>query len=210
MSIVTLTDGLPAILARIRALEADHAPDGWPEVQMRDLTAMRDEIMHLLAALEQAWSALDDLKAQPQPETVRIALSVAKGALGMCKPCAEPDCKAEQQEWIDEAIEAIERAEAQPQPKEQPAAWQPIETAPKRTKLLLAYRNQLGKWRRVQGEYWPSEELESDHSESGFADEGWYEATEAYEEMAPLEHDPTHWMPLPEPPVLAAQAKGAK
>jgi hypothetical protein len=177
---------------------------------MRDLTAMRDEIMHLLAALEQAWSALDDLKEQPQPETVRIALSVAKGALGMCKPCAEPDCKAEQQEWIDEAIEAIERAEAQPQPKEQPAAWQPIETAPKRTKLLLAYRNQLGKWRRVQGEYWPSEELESDHSESGFADEGWYEATEAYEEMAPLEHDPTHWMPLPEPPVLAAQAKGTK
>ena len=68
--VVTLTDGLPAILARIRALEADHAPDGWPEVQMRDLTAMRDEIMHLLAALEQAWSALDDLKAQPQPEPV--------------------------------------------------------------------------------------------------------------------------------------------
>jgi len=101
-------------------------------------------------------------------------------------------------------------AKAQPQPEAQPAAWQPIETAPKRTKLLLAYRNQLGKWRRVQGEYWPSEELESDHSESGFADEGWYEATEAYEEMAPLEHDPTHWMPLPEPPVLAAQAKGAK
>jgi len=155
MSIVTLTDGLPVILARIRALEADHAPDGWPEVQMRDLTAMRDEIDHLRAALDHAWSALDDLKAQP-------------------------------------------------------AAWQPIETAPKRTKLLLAYRNQLGKWRRVQGEYWPSEELESDHSESGFADEGWYEATEAYEEMAPLEHDPTHWMPLPEPPVLAAQAKGTK
>ena len=48
--------------------------------------------------------------AQPQPEVVRIALSVAKGALGMCKPCAERDCKAEQQAWIDEALAAIERA----------------------------------------------------------------------------------------------------
>jgi len=68
MSIVTLTDGLPAILARIRRMETNHAPDGRPEVQMRDLTAMRDEIMHLLAALEQAWSALDDLKEQPKAQ----------------------------------------------------------------------------------------------------------------------------------------------
>ena len=35
------------------------------------------------------------LNPAPQPEAVRIALSVAKGALGMCKPCAERDCKAE-------------------------------------------------------------------------------------------------------------------
>ena len=50
------------------------------------------------------------LHPAPQPEAVRIALSVAKGALGMCKPCAERDCKAEQQAWIDEALAAIERA----------------------------------------------------------------------------------------------------
>ena len=50
------------------------------------------------------------LHPAPQPEAIRIALSVAKGALGMCKPCAERDCKAEQQAWIDEALAAIERA----------------------------------------------------------------------------------------------------
>ena len=68
MSIVTLTDGLPAILGSIRALESEHGPDDWPAVQMRDLTAMRDEIAHLRVALEHAWGELDDLKAQPQPE----------------------------------------------------------------------------------------------------------------------------------------------
>ena len=72
MSIVTLTDGLPAILGSIRALESEHGPDDWPAVQMRDLTAMRDEIAHLRVALEHAWGELDDLKAQPQPKTRHI------------------------------------------------------------------------------------------------------------------------------------------
>ena len=70
MSIVTLTDELPAILGSIRALESEHGPDNWPAVQMRDLTAMRDEIAHLRVALEHAWGELDDLKAQPQPKAV--------------------------------------------------------------------------------------------------------------------------------------------
>ena len=78
--------------------------------------------------------------------------------------------------------------------------WQPIETAPKGKKLILGYRNQLGKWRTVLGHYWLADTLESDDTESGFADEGWYEATEAYEELMPLDCDPTDWQPLPEPP----------
>ncbi len=28
----------------LRALEADHAPDGWPAVQMRDISALLDEV----------------------------------------------------------------------------------------------------------------------------------------------------------------------
>lgn len=29
---------------RLRLLEADHAPDNWPAVQMRDITAVLDEL----------------------------------------------------------------------------------------------------------------------------------------------------------------------
>ena len=35
---------------RLRRLEADHAPDGWPAVQMRDLTAILDELEALREA----------------------------------------------------------------------------------------------------------------------------------------------------------------
>lgn len=78
--------------------------------------------------------------------------------------------------------------------------WQPIETAPKATKLVVAYQNQLGNWRRVLAAYYLPETLESEHDESGWAEEGWYELTEAYEELAQLEHEPIHWMPLPKAP----------
>jgi len=83
VSIVTLTDGLPAILNCIRALEADHGPDDWPAMQMRDLTAMRDEIAHLRVALEHAWGELDDLKAQPQPEAVALAAMRRSFSMGL-------------------------------------------------------------------------------------------------------------------------------
>lgn len=78
-----------------------------------------------------------------------------------------------------------------------PAGWLPIDSAPKLKKIVVAYRNSAGKWRRVLATYWPAETLESDHSNSGWADEGWYEATEAYEELAPLEGDPVCWSELP-------------
>ncbi len=78
--------------------------------------------------------------------------------------------------------------------------WMPIETAPKDKKLIVGYWNELGKWRTVMAHYWLANTLESDHTESGYADEGWYEATEAYDELAPCDCEPTLWQPLPTPP----------
>ncbi len=75
--------------------------------------------------------------------------------------------------------------------------WQPIETAPKGKTVLVHYKNQLGNGRTMRGCYYPPETLESDTEESGWADEGWYEQSEAYEYLMPLDGDPTHWMPLP-------------
>lgn len=46
---------LSELLGRMRTLVADHAPDGWPAVRMRDLTALCDAIISLgTAARHQA------------------------------------------------------------------------------------------------------------------------------------------------------------
>ena len=59
--------------------------------------------------------------------------------------------------------------------------WQPIETAPKDETEVLACRAGK-KWRQVLGWQWGS----------GGCD-GWYNS-------GGRNYDPTHWMPLPEPP----------
>lgn len=39
------------VLKRVHALEADHQPDGWPAIQMRDLIVLRSAVMELRAEL---------------------------------------------------------------------------------------------------------------------------------------------------------------
>mgnify|MGYP001565292617 FL=1 len=75
--------------------------------------------------------------------------------------------------------------------------WLPIETAPKGKTVLVHYKNQLGNGRTMRACYYIPETLESDTEESGWADEGWYEQSEAYEYLMPLDGDHTHWQPLP-------------
>jgi hypothetical protein len=38
-------------MVRVHALEADHGPDDWPAIQMRDLVILRNAIMELRAEL---------------------------------------------------------------------------------------------------------------------------------------------------------------
>lgn len=42
------------IVARLSGMSADHGPDGWPAVRMRDITALCEEVTRLRAALAQA------------------------------------------------------------------------------------------------------------------------------------------------------------
>jgi hypothetical protein len=97
-------------------------------------------------------------------------------------------------------IAAAERAAA-------PVAWQPIATAPEGRVVLVFYKNQLGNGRTMRARYYLPETLESEQTESGWADEGWYEESEAYEYLMPLEHEPTHWMPMPAAPDAAPPAQ---
>jgi hypothetical protein len=89
--------------------------------------------------------------------------------------------------------------------------WQPIETAPKMRKIIVHYRNALGKGRTVMACYYLANALEmhDDYVDVGvydeatgdtFAPEGWYEEHDSDNPLLPLSEQPTHWMPLPPSP----------
>lgn len=55
------------LVANMRALEADHEPDGWPAVRMKEISALCDEIERLRAAL----ASRDEAAQQPQGQPKR-------------------------------------------------------------------------------------------------------------------------------------------
>jgi hypothetical protein len=115
----------------------------------------------------------------------------------------------------DEAVGRLSAARAEGEAAGR--AWQPIETAPKMRKIIVFYRNALGKRRTVMACYYKARslEMEDDYAEAGvyddetgdcFAPEGWYEEHDSDNPLMPLQEEPTHWMPLPEPPEAAPSA----
>lgn len=88
--------------------------------------------------------------------------------------------------------------------------WQPIETAPKNQKVLVFFRNSLGKGRTLLATYyaegsleWSDDAWQRDEADQGaYAPEDWYEETETHEMLMPIVETLTHWMPLPEPPKI--------
>lgn len=100
-------------------------------------------------------------------------------------------------------------------------SWQPIETAPKMRKLIVFYRNALGKGRCVMACYYTAKalEMDDDYADVGewdeetltsYAPEGWYEQHEHDSPLMTLDEQPTHWMPLPEPPAQETERGGEK
>ena len=89
--------------------------------------------------------------------------------------------------------------------------WQPIATAPKMRKLIVFYRNALGKGRCVMACYYQAHSLEmhDDYAEVGhydettgesYAPEGWYEEHDRDSPLMPIQEELSHWMPLPPAP----------
>ena len=89
--------------------------------------------------------------------------------------------------------------------------WQPIETAPKMRKIIVTYKNELGKDRCVMACYYEANALEmnDDYADVGtydeatgqsFAPAGWYEEVDHEGDVYALGGEPTHWRPLPAPP----------
>ena len=52
-------EALPALIERFRGLHFDHAPDGWPAVRTREITALLDRITELESQLAQRFDAAD-------------------------------------------------------------------------------------------------------------------------------------------------------
>ena len=123
-------------------------------------------------------------------EAMKAALEALESALSDDKPYIQKS---------RDAITALRTAIAEAE-KQEPVAWQPIETAPKGKIVLMHYKNRLGNGRTMRARYYLPETLDSDTTESGWADEGWYEESEAYEYLMPLDGEPTHWMQLPSAP----------
>jgi hypothetical protein len=89
-------------------------------------------------------------------------------------------------------------------PVAQAEPWQPIETAPKDgRKLVLSYTNSHGKHRTVFGCWVTDEEAAETDADGVGLEAGWYESIDNwpdYTQVAIHEGEPTHWMPLPQPP----------
>ena len=80
--------------------------------------------------------------------------------------------------------------------------WQPISTAPKDGRTVLLGRfNSNHKWRTMRGQWFSEAAIIEEWEYGEGCEEGWYETSVENDEIPncwPTE--PSHWMPLPEPP----------
>ena len=68
------------MVERLAGMSADHGPDGWPAVQMRDITALCDEVRRLRAELAETHElARDqfDLRAEQRDDRDRLRAALA-------------------------------------------------------------------------------------------------------------------------------------
>ena len=66
MNTTQQAEALPALIERFRGLHFDHAPDGWPAVRTREITALLDRITELESQLAQRFDAADVATASAQ------------------------------------------------------------------------------------------------------------------------------------------------
>ena len=75
-------EALPALIERFRGLHFDHAPDGWPAVRTREITALLDRITELESQLAQRFDAADMATAAASGFRDGVA-SVSAGSASM-------------------------------------------------------------------------------------------------------------------------------
>lgn len=95
-----------------------------------------------------------------------------------------------------------------PSPPEGMAGWKPIAEAPKTGHtLLLGYFNSANKWRTTRGQWMSQDYIDEYAEDPDFMEPGWHETTVEDDDGKCWPIEPTHWMPLPAPPLPASEAK---
>ena len=174
MNTTQQAEALPALIERFRGLHFDHAPDGWPAVRTREITALLDRITELESQLAQRFDAADMATAaaqgfrdgvaslsanagEPRNAIDRDALidAIAQGLHGTlhCTRVWEAwhvgTMSQDDFEPVDESETPTEIADAvlallAAPPAAQAEGWQPIETASKYTEHGIRQHLLLG------------------------------------------------------------------
>lgn len=64
------------LITRLRSLETDHKPEGWPAIQMRDVSALLDAIEALEAEVER-WKGIDRIAIERGDEIIKLRAQLA-------------------------------------------------------------------------------------------------------------------------------------
>jgi hypothetical protein len=104
------------------------------------------------------------------------------------------------QEEIDELRQALET-------EREWVAWHPIESVPKTgRKVILFYKNRLHVGRTVIARWLTDEQATEIDADDVGLEGGWYECIDNWDDFTEVkihEGEPSHWMPLPAPPIEA-------
>ena len=117
-------EALPALIERFRGLHFDHAPDGWPAVRTREITALLDRITELESQLAQRFDAADVATAAAQGFRDGAA-SVSSGSepvVWMARLPSGSEVFARTRDFYPDAAPVY----THPAPTEGMAGWRPI------------------------------------------------------------------------------------
>ena len=117
------TEALPALIERFRGLHFDHAPDGWPAVRTREITALLDRITELESQLAQRFDAADVATASAQGFRDGVA-SVSAGSepvAWMARLPSGSEVFARTRDFYPDAAPVY----THPAPQEGTAGWRP-------------------------------------------------------------------------------------